>query len=84
MRTLEALIVLWVLGVVVGVPVVLAVWVQTRDRRRGRVGRDVAGMWTDSTREESRDFRSIKRVHNLYNPDLSSTDWSRRNRRSQR
>jgi hypothetical protein len=68
------------LGVVFVGLVLFGLVVSWRDHRRGRVRRDADEMWQDNMREQARDIRSVERLHNIYDPDLSNTDWGRRNR----
>ena len=80
-RSVDGVTVFGVLVVLIGGMLAVGAIVQRRDYVRGRVGREVGGIQRES-RDQRRDMRAVKRVHNLYNPDLSSTEWGRRERRS--
>ena len=54
--------------------------VQYRDAKRHRHWRESEEMWREDVREQARDMRASHGVHNVIDPDLSWTDWGRRNR----
>ena len=55
--------------------------VQFRDHKAHRQARESEEMWRTDVREQARDVRASHALHNIYNPDMSWTDWGRRNRR---
>ena len=61
---------------------VLAALVDRKDKRARRLGRDATEMWQGTMREQTRDMRASHAVHNIYNPDLSQTEWGKRNKQS--
>ena len=71
-----------IFAVFVAVLLLVGLIVAIRDRRRHHIARESQAMWEENVREQARDMRASHAVHNVYNPDLSATDWGRRNRRS--
>jgi hypothetical protein len=73
--------VLVILGTFLLLFLILGVGTELRDRKHKRGARESESMWRDGAREQARDMRASHAVHNIYNPDLSTTDWGRRNPR---
>ena len=59
-------------GAVLLFVIAIAVVVQRRDRRAGRVARDPGAMWRNEVQEHKRDIRAMQRGE-FTNPDFSWT-----------